>query len=117
MCLVIFFGKYLEMSIKLFIFAAISHNYTTMARTKLRIKELLKEKGMTQAELAERLGITPISLNQQLARNTFTLDRLEEIADIFDIRVTDLFDNVYKVNCPKCGEQINIVFNIKGFEG
>ena len=117
MCLVIFFGKYLEMSIKLIIFAAISHNYTTMARTKLRIKELLKEKGMTQAELAERLGITPISLNQQLARNTFTLDRLEEIADIFDIRINDLFDNVYKVNCPKCGEQINIVFNIKGFEG
>ena len=105
------------MSIKLFIFAATSQNYTKMARTKLRIKELLKAKGMTQAELAERLGITPISLNQQLARNTFTLDRLEEIADIFDIRVTDLFDNVYKVNCPKCGEQINIVFNIKGFEG
>ena len=88
-----------------------------MAKTKLRIKELLKEKGMTQAELAEKLGITPISLNQQLARNTFTLDRLEEIADIFGIRVNDLFDNVYKVKCPKCGEEINIIFNVKGFEG
>ena len=88
-----------------------------MAKTKLRIKELLKEKGMTQAELAERLGITPISLNQQLARNTFTLDRLEEIADIFDIRVTDLFDNTYTITCPDCGKEINIVFNVKGFEG
>ena len=88
-----------------------------MAKTKLRIKELLKEKGMTQVELAERLGITPISLNQQLARNTFTLDRLEEIADVFGIRVNDLFDNTYTITCPKCGEEINIVFNIKGFEG
>ena len=88
-----------------------------MAKTKLRIKELLQERNMTQAELADKLGISRMTLNQNLYRNTFTLDRLEEIADIFDIRVTDLFDNVYKVNCPKCGEQINIVFNIKGFEG
>ena len=88
-----------------------------MAHTKLRIKDIMKDKGITQVQLANALGITPISLNQQFARNTFNLDRLEEIADIFGIRVNDLFDNVYKVKCPKCGEVINIVFNIKGFEG
>lgn len=87
-----------------------------MAKTRLRIKALLKEKGMTQIELSERLGITPISLNQQLARNTFTLDRLEEIADIFDCNITDLFETAYKVKCPKCGEDIEVVLNIRGFE-
>lgn len=87
-----------------------------MAKTRLKIKELLKEKGMTQVELSQRLGITPISLNQQLARNTFTLDRLEEIAEIFECRVTDLFETPYKVKCPKCGETIEITLNIKGFE-
>ena len=88
-----------------------------MAKTKLRIKELLAEKGMTQAELADKLGISRMTLNQNLYRNTFSLAKLEEIAAAIGCRVVDLFDNVYKVNCPKCGEQINIVFNIKGFEG
>ena len=87
-----------------------------MAKTRLKIKTLLKEKGMTQIELSERLGITPISLNQQLARNTFTLDRLEEIADIFGCNITDLFGTAYKVKCPKCGEDIEVVLNIRGFE-
>lgn len=87
-----------------------------MAKTRLRIKALLKEKGMTQIELAERLGITPISLNQQLARNTFTLDRLEDIADIFGCNITDLFETAYKVKCPKCGEDIEVILNIRGFE-
>ena len=83
-----------------------------MTRTKLRIKELLKEKGMTQAELAERLGITPISLNQQLARNTFTLDRLEEIAKILNVRVIDLFCNSFEIKCPHCGKSMEIQLNI-----
>ena len=117
MCLVIFFGKYLVMSIKLIIFAAISHNYTTMAKTKLRIKELLKEKGMTQAELADKLGISRMTLNQNITRNNWTLGKLEEIAAAIGCRVVDLFDNTYTITCPDCGKEINIVFNIKGFEG
>ena len=88
-----------------------------MAKTRLRIKELLQERNMTQAELADKLGISRMTLNQNITRNNWTLGKLEEIAAAIGCRVVDLFDNVYKVNCPKCGEQINIVFNIKGFEG
>ena len=88
-----------------------------MAKTKLRIKELLAEKGMTQAELADKLGISRMTLNQNLYRNTFSLAKLEEIADAIGCRVVDLFDNTYTITCPDCGKEINIVFNIKGFEG
>ena len=42
---------------------------------------------------------------------------LEEIADAIGCRVVDLFDNTYTITCPDCGKEINIVFNIKGFEG
>ena len=106
------------MSIKLIIFAAITHNIIKdMAKTKLRIKELLAEKGMTQAELADKLGISRMTLNQNLYRNTFSLAKLEEIATAIGCRVVDLFDNTYTITCPDCGKEINIVFNIKGFEG
>lgn len=88
-----------------------------MAKTKLRIKELLQERNMTQAELADKLGISRMTLNQNLYRNTFSLAKLEEIAAAIGCRVVDLFDNTYTITCPDCGKEINIVFNIKGFEG
>lgn len=87
-----------------------------MAHTKLRIKELLQERGMTQAELADKLGITRVTLNQNLYRNTFSLAKLEEIADAIGCRVVDLFDNTYTITCPDCGRQIDVILNIKGFE-
>ena len=88
-----------------------------MTRTKLSINELLTEKGMTQNELADKLGIAPLSLNQAIRRNNFSLAKLEEIAAAIGCRVVDLFDNTYTITCPDCGKEINIVFNIKGFEG
>ena len=88
-----------------------------MAKTKLRIKELLQERNMTQAELADKLGISRMTLNQNLYRNTFSLAKLEEIAAAIGCRVVDLFDNTYTITCPDCGKEINIVFNIKVFEG
>ena len=72
---------------------------------------------MTQAELADKLGISRMTLNQNLYRNTFSLAKLEEIADAIGCRVVDLFDNTYTITCTDCGKEINIVFNIKGFEG
>lgn len=87
-----------------------------MAKTKLRIKELLQERGMTQADLADKLGITRVTLNQNLYRNTFSLAKLEEIADAIGCRVVDLFDNTYTITCPECGRQIDVILNIKGFE-
>lgn len=35
-----------------------------MANTELRIKELCKEKGITQAQLADKLGIQPVSFRK-----------------------------------------------------
>ena len=87
-----------------------------MAKTRLRIKELLQEKGMTQAELAEKLGINRLSLNQAIHRNNWTLGKLEEIAAALECRVVDLFDNTYTITCPDCGRQIDVILNIKGFE-
>lgn len=117
MCAIIFLGKYLAVSQKMTIFASKIQIHTDMAKTKLRIKELLAERGMTQVDLANKLGVTKVTLNQNLTRNNWTLGKLEEIADAIGCRVVDLFDNIYVIKCPDCGKEINIVFNIKGFEG
>lgn len=85
-----------------------------MAKTRLRIKELLQERGMTQVDLANKLGVTKITLSQNMARNNWTLGKLEEIAAALECRVVDLFDNSYTIQCPKCGHKIEIVLNLKG---
>lgn len=56
----------------------------------LRVKEICKEKGLTMKELAERIGILPITLTQSLNGNP-TLSRLTEVAMILDVDVADLF--------------------------
>lgn len=39
-------------------------------------------KGISQAELARRIGTTPSNLNQKVKRNTLTKEELEQIADV-----------------------------------
>lgn len=87
-----------------------------MTKTRLRIKELLQERNMSQVDLANKLGIAPLSLNQAIRRNNFSLGKLEEIAAALNCRVVDLFDNTYTITCPECGRQIDVILNIKGFE-
>lgn len=46
---------------------------------------------MKQIELADKMGIKPISLSQMLARKKFGIDRLEEMANIIGCEVSELF--------------------------
>ena len=56
----------------------------------LKIKEVAKSKGMTMAQIAEKLGINPITLSQSLNGNP-TLSRLTEVADALGVDVGELF--------------------------
>lgn len=57
----------------------------------LRIKELCKLKGIPMTEIAQKIGISPITLSQSLNGNP-TLSRLTEVADILGVEVPELFD-------------------------
>lgn len=56
-----------------------------------RIKELCKEKSITQKELAEKIGISAVGLAKAIAGNT-TIGTLERIADALNVPITELFN-------------------------
>lgn len=80
-----------------------------MAKTELRIKELCKERGITQAQLAERLGIQAVSFSQAVSRNKFSIDRLADIADALEVEIPDLFHVPDSIVCPSCGKRFKMV--------
>lgn len=45
-----------------------------------KIKMALSYSGVSQAELARRMGTTPSNLNQKIKRNTLTKEEMEQIA-------------------------------------
>ena len=71
---------------------------------ELRVKEILKERGMKMYELAETMGIAPESLTRALQRNP-QYSTLKTIADTLGVSVRDLFkgDNTQASNNEMCG--------------
>lgn len=80
---------------------------------KGRIRDILHEKGMTQRDLAAKMGISPAALSVIInPRNAPTLDTLQRIAMALDVEVAELLAPIAK--CPYCGRAIGIVKVQKG---
>lgn len=74
----------------------------------LIVKDILKSRGMSVKEFADRLGINRVSLSSQLNGNP-TLETLEKWARELDLTVPDLFSKSrVSINCPQCGADITI---------
>jgi transcriptional regulator with XRE-family HTH domain len=73
----------------------------------MRIKEVLKEKGMTAKELAIRIGVTPPSISVAINGN-MTIEMLNRIAAALNVPVVDLFEQPASdtIICPKCGTKL-----------
>lgn len=57
---------------------------------ELRVKEICKTKGITQKELAEKIGVAEMSLSRSINGNP-TLSTLESIASALGVEVSELF--------------------------
>ncbi|WP_455607270.1 helix-turn-helix transcriptional regulator [Bacteroides sp.] len=57
---------------------------------KLRIKEVCQMRNTTQKELAEKLGVSEVTLSRASNGNT-SLPLLEKIANILEIEISELF--------------------------
>ena len=75
----------------------------------LRIKEVIREKGLTVKEVAEKLGMSSPSLSDAINGNP-TADKLERIASALNVPITELFDQPATdiINCPYCGGKIKV---------
>ena len=55
-----------------------------------KIKQLLKEKGMTQKDLAAKLGMSEVAVSNIVKNNSSTKETLQKIADILETDVDEL---------------------------
>lgn len=82
----------------------------------MRIKDLLKEKGLTQQELADMVGVSYQSMKQTLNAPSVTTSTLEKIATALNVPMWQLFaslDEVAKgqnsvLHCPVCGAKLEL---------
>lgn len=77
----------------------------------MRIKEILKEKGMTAKELAVKLGMTETGLGIAISeKGNPPLRRLQEIALILEVPLVELFEKPISscLRCPKCGAELEL---------
>lgn len=86
---------------------------------ELRIKEILKERNLTQQQLADMLGITRSAITQQLSGKP-SLATLEKIAEALGVEMWELFKSKSEIveeikeetkntiPCPYCGKPIDV---------
>lgn len=75
----------------------------------LRIKEIIKAKGITAKELAAKIGISEGALSLAINGNP-TVETLEKIASALGVEVSELFAAPKEggIHCPKCGTEIRL---------
>ncbi len=75
----------------------------------LRVKELLKEKGVTTYQLAAHLGVTQPAVSSAMNGNP-NMKWLESVAEFLGVTIGELFDtpSADTVSCPYCGGKIKV---------
>ena len=78
---------------------------------ELRIKEILKDQGVTNISLADQVGMTrPNMSNIVNGKTKPSLDTLERIAVALGVPFTDLFEQPKqnRITCPYCNGKIKV---------
>ena len=69
----------------------------------MRIKEILAEKGMTMADLAEKAKMQQPAISRAMTGH-HTVEPLERIASALEVNITELVaPKSNTIICPKCG--------------
>ena len=77
----------------------------------LRIKEVLKEQGITAKELAERVGISRENMTNIInEKSKPSFDTLIKISEAINVPMSELFEDSQKNTfvCPRCGVKLEL---------
>lgn len=86
---------------------------------KLRIKEAIKEQGLTVQEVATRIGKSKQSLHGIIEKGNPTIGTLSDIAKAINVPIHRLYEDDNDLSdspviiCPNCKTQIPIETSIK----
>lgn len=78
---------------------------------ELRIKDILKEKGITIKELALMIDLaTPNLSNLINGKSKPGIDVFDRIATALNVPISELFEQpaVNTITCPKCGTRLEV---------
>ena len=83
----------------------------------MRIKEILKQRGLTAKELAKQIGMTEVGLSIALSDNgNPPLSRLRQIANALGCNMSELFSDedffgkgAGSIRCPHCGAPLKLI--------
>ena len=83
------------------------------------VKGIIRKKGYTIEQVAEKIGVTRVTLTQNLSRNP-TVNTLQRVADAIGCNVGDFFlDEICTeqvgnhIVCPHCKKDIILEIKIK----
>ena len=83
----------------------------------MRIKQVMKEKGFTQQQLADGMGVSLSAVKQMVNAESLTTATLEKMAKVMGVEVWTFFIDVDELipksdkmsfSCPHCGKRIVI---------
>lgn len=84
---------------------------------KLKLKEIMQEKGVTSVALAEKIGVSKVTISNLINNKTMpSLSTLETIAEALNVPVWQLLvskeevqtDKDGTLSCPKCGTKLEL---------
>lgn len=76
----------------------------------LRVKEIAKEKKLSIADVAKRMGIQAPALSRIINGSNTTTDTLQKIADALEVSISELFETpqASEFTCPNCGTRLTV---------
>lgn len=81
----------------------------------LHIKEVMKSRGYTVQDVADRMGISRVGLSQHINGNP-SVEVLDRIAIAIGCKVGDFFESSKDntITCPNCGASLKLNAEIDG---
>ena len=78
----------------------------------LRIKEIMKSKGINTVDLAVMLNVSRETVSRQINESNMTIATLQRYADVLNVQVVDLFEQEgskqSNIICPHCKQEMVI---------